>query len=181
MYRIHSRVSIYIAVASVVMVAIASIMVINLGERASNMLSSTTPMALSWHTICLVINGVEAKLYLADTPSKQTEGYMFKKSTDFLGVGAVGMLFNISTQPGYSVAFTMRNVAFPLYLLHITHVEGVGDVAVDVIYMEPGKELYVVTARSQNDYFIELDTEFYNRYIVSRAAGGVLVRINGMC
>jgi hypothetical protein len=47
------------------------------------------------------------------------------------------MLFNISTQPGYSVAFTMKNVAFPLYLLHITHVEGVGDVAVDIIYMEP--------------------------------------------
>jgi uncharacterized membrane protein (UPF0127 family) len=181
MYRIYFRASIYIVVASVMMVAIASIVIINLGERVSNVLSSTTAMASSWHTICLVINGVEAKLYLADTSSKQTEGYMFKNSTDFLGIGAVGMLFNISTQPGYSVAFTMKNVAFPLYLLHITHVEGVGDVAVDIIYMEPGKELYVVTARSQNDYFIELDTEFYNKYIASRAANNVLVRINGMC
>ncbi len=135
MYRIYFRASIYIVVASVMMVAIASIVIINLGERASNVLSSTTAMASSWHTICLVINGVEAKLYLADTSSKQTEGYMFKNSTDFLGIGAVGMLFNISTQPGYSVAFTMKNVAFPLYLLHITHVEGVGDVAVDIIYM----------------------------------------------
>ncbi len=181
MYRIYSRVSIYMTIALVMLMTIASIVIINLSERAPNVLSSTTPTASSWHTICLAINGVEAKLYLADTPSKQTEGYMFKNSTDFLGVGAVGMLFNISTQPGYSVAFTMRNVAFPLYLLHITHVEGVGDVAVDIIYMEPGKEPYVVTARSQNDYFIELDTEFYNKYIASRAAGGVLVRINGMC
>jgi uncharacterized membrane protein (UPF0127 family) len=137
MYRIYFKASIYIVVASVMMVAIASIVIINLGERVSNVLSSTTAMASSWHTICLVINGVEAKLYLADTSSKQTEGYMFKSSTDFLGIGAVGMLFNISTQPGYSVAFTMKNVAFPLYLLHITHVEGVGDVAVDIIYMEP--------------------------------------------
>ncbi len=167
-------------IASVMLVAIASIMIIDLGGRSPNVLNSTTPMTSSWHTICIVINGVEAKLYLADTPSKQTEGYMFKNSTDFLGVGAVGMLFNISTQPGYSVAFTMRNVAFPLYLLHITHIEDVGDMAVNIIYMEPGEELYVVTARSQNDYFIELDTEFY-RYIASRAASGVLVRINGMC
>ncbi|MFZ8822725.1 MAG: hypothetical protein ACO2O0_01020 [Desulfurococcales archaeon] len=78
MYRIYFKASIYIVVASVMMVAIASIVIINLGERVSNVLSSTTAMASSWHTICLVINGVEAKLYLADTSSKQTEGYMFK-------------------------------------------------------------------------------------------------------
>ncbi|MEM1610607.1 MAG: hypothetical protein QXQ57_03040 [Sulfolobales archaeon] len=168
----------------VILAVIASLIIANQGEKASNTLGSSissTTTTQSWRLICLVINGVEAKLYLADTPSKQAEGYMFKNSTDFLGVGAVGMLFNVSTQPGYTVAFTMRNVIFPLYLLHITPVEGVGDIVVEVIYMEPGREPYIVSARSQHDYFIELDTNFYNKYIASRGAEGILVRVAGIC
>jgi len=146
------------------------------GERAA-----TAPGDL-WPTACLVINGVEAKLYVADTPQRQAEGYMYKDSIDFQRVGAVGMIFNISASPGSRVAFTMRNVAFPLYLLHISPVEGVGDVAVDIVYMEPGKEYYSVTVRSDRDYFIELGVEFYKQLERSpQHLGGYLIRVTGTC
>ncbi|MEM2204321.1 MAG: hypothetical protein QXI22_08210 [Sulfolobales archaeon] len=113
----------------------------------------------AWNTTCLRINTVKVKLYNADTPSKWFEGYMYKNNTDFLNMGAVGMIFKIPLSPGSTITFTMRNVAFPLYLLHISPIEGVGDAVIEIIYMEPEKN-YTVTLKTSNDYFIELDPGF---------------------
>jgi len=133
-----------------------------------------------WPTTCLRINGVEALLYVADTPEKQAEGYMYKNSTDFMGLGAVGMLFKLSIPSNYTVIFTMRNVAFPLYLLHIVPGE-LGDIAMDIIYMEPWKD-YGVVVRTNTDYFIELNTTFYKHLEeISRSRGEALIRVSGTC
>lgn len=133
-----------------------------------------------WPTTCLRINGVEALLYVADTPEKQAEGYMYKNSTDFMGLGAVGMLFKLSIPANYTVIFTMRNVVFPLYLLHIVPGE-LGDMAMDIIYMEPGKD-YSIVVKTNTDYFIELNTTFYKHLEeISRSRGEAFIRITGTC
>jgi uncharacterized membrane protein (UPF0127 family) len=181
----HLKIYIYILITLIAVVSLSIMTYYNsnpdhtdTGSRGAERTSGE----ISWNIICLRINGVNAVLYLADTLSKQVEGYMYKNSTDFLGVGAVGMLFNISAQPGAKIAFTMRNVAFALYLLHITHIEGVGDIVIDVIYMEPGKEPYTVTVRSLHDYFIELSVDFYKTYIASRSGWDrTPIRITGTC
>lgn len=133
-----------------------------------------------WPTTCLRINGVEALLYVADTPEKQAEGYMYKNSTDFMGLGAVGMLFKLSIPANYTVIFTMRNVVFPLYLLHIVPGE-LGDMVMDIIYMEPGKD-YSIVVKTNTDYFIELNTTFYKHLEeISRSKGEAFIRITGTC
>ncbi|HWQ18088.1 MAG TPA: hypothetical protein VNL13_09690 [Sulfolobales archaeon] len=149
------------------------------GERGGK--TSQALQESSWSTVCLKINSLEARLYNADTPSKWYEGYMFKNSTDFLNMGAVGMLFKLPLAPGDTITFTMRNVAFPLYLLHISPIEGVGDVAIEIIYMEPGKN-YAVTVKTANDYFIELDPKFFTHIQrIGTGAGSIVIRVTGTC
>lgn len=133
-----------------------------------------------WGTICLEINGVKALLYLADTPEKQAEGYRFKNSADFAGKGAVGMLFNLSYQGWGGVTFTMRDVAFPLYLLHVRHVEGLGDLVVEAVLMIPWHDYPV--SYQPGDYFIEMDPGFFTREILKgKSPSNALVRVAGVC
>lgn len=163
----------------VVIIVIAIYIVINRHDNPG--IAEKAPQEGAWSIACLKINMIEAKLYNADTPSRWSEGYMFKNSTDFLNVGAVGMLFKIPLRPGSIVVFTMRNVAFPLYLLHISPVEGVGDVAIEIIYMEPEND-YTVTVRTSNDYFIELDPSFFSQIQRVGANGSsMLIRVTGTC
>ncbi len=172
----------YISI-SIALLALLAIFITDLSRTwdLSSKGSSQTPRESSWITVCLRINMVDAKLYYADTPSKWAEGYMFKNSTDFLNIGAVGMLFRLPVTPGSTVIFTMRNVAFPLYLLRISPIEGVGDVAKEIVYMEPEKN-YSVTVETPDDYFIELDPAFFS-YVKKMGTdmNSTLIRIAGTC
>lgn len=182
--------SLYISVLVALLVLLAISIYIDLsmagGIRKTRDLSSSegssqTSQESSWSTVCLRINMVDAKLYYADTPSKWGEGYMYKNSTDFLNAGAVGMLFRFPVTPGSAVTFTMANVAFPLYLLRISPIEGVGDVAKEIVYMEPEKN-YSVSVETPNDYFIELDPAFF-LYVKKTGTdmNSTLIRITGTC
>lgn len=61
------------------------------------------------------IDGVEYKLYVADTPIKHAVGYMNATSYDPRGVGAVGMVFIFSKNSTY--CFWMKNTALPLRIV----------------------------------------------------------------
>ncbi len=111
-----------------------------------------------WGYLCAYFdNKMKLKLYVADTPQKHSEGYMFKESIDFENIGAEGMVFINLTIVGSYITFTMKNVKFNLLLVELVPANGYY-VVDDIVLMEPGK-LYTV-GTSPGSIFIEVDPKY---------------------
>jgi len=123
-----------------------------------------TSISREWLTTCINVNGVKLKVYVADTEAKRCEGYKFKNSIDFKGVGAKGMVFIWLGGAPKVIGFTMQNVSFPLLLVHVAYVNGRYIVYNKTLMLPNHNGTYVFTTVSSYDYFLELDPSL-DKYI----------------
>jgi len=114
---------------------------------------------------------VPVRLYYAWNERLMAEGYRNKDSYDFLGKGAVGMLFIVNYS---SVEITMKDVKLPLIAVLYERADSPqklipipdcgGQYCEPIpfaIYLEPGKEYPIPRVYA----FVEYSPEFYYRYL----------------
>ena len=101
-----------LVVAAVVLVAIY------LAQRSRGAAPSNDPFA---ETTTVLLDGSPYVVYVADTPAKQTRGYMNATSYDPRGVGAVGMLFLFGRNSTW--CFWMHDTYLPLRIVWVSGTE----------------------------------------------------------
>lgn len=112
------------------------------------------------------VSNTQLKVYVADSPEKLYEGYRFKDSYDFLGVGAGGMLLDVRQYAGLAITITMQDVKLPLSILILEKFDGIYKI-IDWRELYPGEE-WSIQLPKNSPLILELNPEV-GRQILNNA------------